>query len=87
MFPIHHVTQEKSQLITRVLRAAGWNGKCCEKWLSYFLVTLDWNGMNFLAAWNWNVADGMEWRNAMSGMARNGMPERIPEAGNVVYID
>jgi len=33
------------------------------------------------------VADGMGWRNGMSGMARNGMTERIPKAGNVVYID
>jgi len=43
--------------------------------------------MNFLTTWNWNVADGMESRNGMSGMARNGMTGRIPEAGNAVYID
>jgi len=48
---------------------------------------LDWNGANFLTAWNWNVADGIEWRNAMSGMTRNGMIERILKAWNVVYID
>ena len=32
--------------------------ECCEKWLSYVLVTLDWNETNFFTAWNWNVADG-----------------------------
>jgi len=59
---------------------------CCEKWPSYFLVTSDWNGTNFLTAWNWNVADGIELRNVMSGMAWNGMIERVLKAGNVVCI-
>jgi len=63
------------------------NRDCCEKWLSYFLLTSDWNGMNFLTARNWNVAGGMELRNVMSGMVRNGMMERVRKAGNVVYID
>ena len=60
---------------------------CCKKYLSRCLVTLDWNGINLLTAWDWNVADGMEWRNSISGMVRNGMAERILESGNVVYID
>ena len=33
------------------------------------------------------MADRMQWRNDMSGMARNRMTGRIPEVGNVVYID
>jgi len=33
------------------------------------------------------VADEIECRNGISGMARNGMAERILESGNVVYID
>ena len=55
--------------------------------MSYFLVTSDWNGTNFLPPGNWNVAGGMELRNVMSEMVRNGMMERVQKAGNVVYID
>jgi len=33
------------------------------------------------------VAGGMELRNVMSGMVRNGMMEQVQKAGNVVYID
>jgi len=66
---------------------AGDGRGCCEKWLSYFLVTLDWNGTNFLPTRNLNLAGGMELRNVMSGMVRNGMMERVRKAGNVVYLD
>jgi len=33
------------------------------------------------------VAGGMELRNVMSGMVRNGMMERVRKAGNAEYID